>query len=518
MSAHPWRLVAPWYRWPAQGVPIAQTGRTTRPVLQKYAGPRFVDDLLQQPQRSLTFGPEDRWTYAAELPPEPVGRRRRVADHRIVETPTKKLFLPMHGRFYVAVCALHCDVTGFPPADRSGVASAGLVVRRRVVRSTSGATVAPAEVLQRLAAARAALADVPIPTGDGPLELTSGPTWSEHHSTRRAAAGELRVAQAELADWADTAGVTFELEGWHAGGDDGIGWWGPVAEEPESLGDEVVHPLLPLRAPAGDPRHDAADACLFFGNVPTGSPELTSDGAPRFDDEHVYEIRCFVEQQHPCRPGPLTWSAPTDRYLLAAPHDVIGTSLRPTTVTMPSVPKVLADAAAQPPGRGGLLVRTPAGAPVLGGSGPALATASRTTALALPLVTIIAAFVLNAFLRVVVVRRRLWGLLASGGSLPPGTPATIALDAELAALGGVDLDTELDPVTGQVLDRLLLQELEASVGRYVATEMVASQTRASLLELRHRLQVDVEGPGSAVDLTADLRHEPYVDRSQVVLR
>src|SRR5690606_8865099 len=49
----------------------------------------------------------------------------------LVATSTRKLFLPLHKRFYLVVCELHCDSAGFPSVGRDKVCEAGFVIRRR---------------------------------------------------------------------------------------------------------------------------------------------------------------------------------------------------------------------------------------------------------------------------------------------------------------------------------------------------------------------------------------------------
>ncbi|SFU59572.1 hypothetical protein, partial [Pseudoduganella namucuonensis] len=54
---HPWKLVAPWYRWERAAVP--RDGRGSAPTLQKFAGADYIEGFLQAPQRSLRFDPVD---------------------------------------------------------------------------------------------------------------------------------------------------------------------------------------------------------------------------------------------------------------------------------------------------------------------------------------------------------------------------------------------------------------------------------------------------------------------------
>jgi hypothetical protein len=107
----PWKLVAPWYYWQRQVAHgLAATPRDSRPVVQKFDRPNFVDGLLKEPQRSLQYDDDDFvYTYSlinAELTSGPLNKyftslfRPKLADgstsaKRSVPTRTgvRKLFL-----------------------------------------------------------------------------------------------------------------------------------------------------------------------------------------------------------------------------------------------------------------------------------------------------------------------------------------------------------------------------------------------------------------------------------------
>src|SRR5215210_3253634 len=148
---HPWKLVGPWYRWSKPGVPAA--GRVSRPVFQKYVSATFMDEFLAEPQRSLKFKDEDQ---GHRVVPGRISKYALSSLH-IERTGVRKLFLPTHGRFYLVVCELCCDVPGFPRAAREGACEAGFVVRRRRVEAPAAARKQVADALVELSASQAKL-------------------------------------------------------------------------------------------------------------------------------------------------------------------------------------------------------------------------------------------------------------------------------------------------------------------------------------------------------------------------
>jgi hypothetical protein len=535
-ASHPWRLVAPWWRWPEQGVPAARTARATRPALQKYDGTDFVDRFLADPRRSLTYVAEDTWSYTVALPPSPVvpgtARRRRLTDAATVPTSTRKLFLPIHHRFYLVVCSLHCDVPGFPAAGRDDVCRAGFVVRRRsfVPPAGNGSPAAPEEVLRRIAEARTTLADVDLgaPAGSPGDAATAdaGPSWSSRFATRLAAATQLRAAQSDLAAWAAGANLVGALEGWVPDPvQTDLGSWAPVEEEPDRLA-ELVHPLYPLVPDPDDPDHAGSGATVWFGAVPTGGAELDDAGDARFDDRSVYEVRCVVRRHDPRCPrrtgqaddccGPLTWSAPSDRYLLAAPFDLDGTSHRPVTIAMPDVNTLVASVGTP---KGGLRFAQPPGSLMIRNDGTDVGDGSRSAGFeictfAIPLFTIVAFFVFQLFLGILMFVFGLWVLLALKLCIPPSIEVGGGLSAELAALPpSIDLDLDVSVSVRAQLDADLHAVFEDAFGTDVADTLVAGYSTQALADLYVAAAVD-----APLSVTADLVWEEPVARVEVELR
>jgi hypothetical protein len=530
--AHPWCITAPWYRWPAAGVPALRTGRQTGPVLQKYDAPTFVQEFLDRPQHSLRFVAEDHWQYLADLDPLPEfspGRKRRLSDQQMVATTTRKLFLPTHARFYLASCSVQCDAPGLPPVPREQVGRVGLVVRRRVLQpGPDGKPPPPIEILRRLAEARVELGDLPLDADAFDPGSATGPSWSEHHASRLAAVAELVDAQRELAAWASDAGLVSRIEGWVPDLDRrGVGAWVELADEEPAEVTETVHPMHALVPPDDEPDHDGQRAGIWFGAVPTGGPDLTPEGSPRFDDDHVYELRVVVERADPCLPG-ATWSRPSDRYLLAAPMDLDGTSHRPFTVKLPDIPELRAQMATRTAGEGaGIRLVSPPGsltftADELDATDTGPSKDFEICSFALPLITIVATFIFNLFLGLIMLVFNLWWMLALKLCIPPSLSVGAGLDAELTALPpSIELDASIDVTvdlgTLGLIDDALEDDFAAAYGVDAAANLRKDFSPGVLLELHDRLVTDQSDPGNEPSVVDGLEYEPHVDRSAVLV-
>lgn len=464
-TEHPWVLTAPWYRWPRPG--DGRFGRQTVPLFQKYASPSFVNDFLVEPQESLKFKDEDFVHRVERRSPRP-----RFSLSSLVRVPTgrRKLFLDTHSRFYLVVCELHCDAPGFPSVARDPVCEAGMVIRRRVAPAPREARKVLAEALEEVNGLEAKLdaARALVPTSRAP-SAGSRPVAAVAEALRDRCGEEIdrlvaehAEAHARLVELAARHGVEVRLEGWVPGEHPGIGAWIEVAETPQTVTEAIV-PLQPLIPDPRDADHSAAGRTIYFGVLPTGSSDVDESAAPRFDDRSLYEVRCFVRRHDPRCPkrsarndckGELVWSRPTEVYQLAAPMDLDGTSNRPVTVQLPDLPALEAQAAALPPGAGvGMRMVSPAdssmdfsadpsdpGAAVSGGTGGV-----SICFFSIPLITIVATFVLKLFLPIVVFAFGLWFLLKLKFCILP----SIELDAGLALAleadpGAVSIDGSLE--------------------------------------------------------------------------
>ena len=434
MSAHPWSLVAPWYRWDRYP---ATAPRATPPVLQKYETSKLVDLFRDNPQHSLKFTPED--TTAK-------GRR--------------KLYLAEHKRFYLVSCELHCDRFGFPNAGTDDVCQAGFVVRRRRTPVPEELAQEASRLMHRIGKRRTQIAMLQNrchhAAGGGAIAVAKAGQAIKREARARERLLEL---QADLERFTTTHRLEPVLEGWSATELEGVGTWSRIADGTPEAGEEQVFGLFAL---VPDPRarpHAARGRALYFGLVPTASSDTQPDGSPRFDAATSYELHCFVRRHDPrcprrpgrgrdCR-GELTWSVPSEPFTLASPQDLVGTSNRPVTVQMPDIPALVEQARGLPFGAGApLRMATPAGSdlPVdFGADGVAKAgtplARSQICSFAIPLITIVAYFVLRLFLPIVVLLFGLWVLLKLKFCIPPAIDLGADMTAELqASKAGIEVD------------------------------------------------------------------------------
>ena len=490
---HEWRLVAPWWNWPLRdtadpdnpGDPGDRRAvRVSRPVLQMYDSPDLVNVFLADPQRRLAFDPgtDEVW----DVVPGGFGTfPQRSQTHR------RKLFLASHHRNYLVVCSLHCNAAGFPHVKTTEICQAGLVVRRWRTELPGGPRGEVARALRQHAVARSKRSAV---------ERRLAAIRPDRGGALRSAVleGRLRTlrsaeqdAQEQVQQWARAGGQLRRLEGWIPTGIDaagnrgpmpgcgtpitrtalaGTGSWQPVEELPETL-TEAAYPLSPLVPDPTDLGHDAAGQTIYFGVVPTGSSDVDDAGQARFDDHSCYGIRCFVRRHRPECPRsgpqchcPITWSEPTETYQLASHFDLEGTANRPVTVQLPDLAQLHADAVRlSPGGSGGVRFQSPprsqlsiTATDLQASPGPNAMKNSgfQICSFAIPLITIVAFFVFQLFLPIVVFIFQLWFLLTLRFCIPPDVTPGVNFAAKLDAIGGgMNIDAgavaaiENDPVT-----------------------------------------------------------------------
>lgn len=448
--------MGPWYRWHSDGGNVADTvlGRTSRPIFQKYATSDFVTDFLAEPQTSLKFLDED---YVHKT----LGGKNlasALSGHGYTRTDVKKIFLPMHSRFYLVVCELHCDLPGFPPVNRKQVAQAGFVVRKQVLNADPETKTALAQEMGRYKKAQVdlSMAQKMSYKKSAPGLLHKGMGMALQSARKIAVqkraprlAKELSQSRNALKELMAKGNAEYVNHGWRASQTKGIGCWETVDETPEKEIAEVTCPLYPLIPDPSLEKHSAWKQSIWFGILPVSSSELDEIGNPRFDDRSCYHVRCFVRQHETCdicgkkKPGPLVWSDPTPEYQIASQQDLIGTSNRPVTIQMPDLPQLSAQAASLAMGDGaGVRMEWPDNSflkfgeikdglpdPATSGIGGA-----SICFFSIPLITIVATFVLKLFLPIVVFIFGLWFLLKLRFCIPP----TFSLDVELKALIDVE--------------------------------------------------------------------------------
>jgi len=560
-ETHPWKLVAPWYRWQRQLQQEGLTPRQTRPIFQKFDRADFVQGFVKDPQRSLKFRDDVDRVFNVDLKDAPLlnagpfaGRFTRLLvptpksgapkakDATLVPTNTRKLYLATHKRYYLVVCELHCDTAGFPTATPDQVCQTGFVVRRRSHQFPQGAKKEAVKILQRITAIHAEIAYL---EQTAPAKGLAAKRRSQaiqkmiaagtYQANLDAAQSKLAAAREELRQWRDANGVTPILEGWIPGPFEKIGAWQIVEETPQQL----VEATFPLFALFPDPNvldHSARGKNIYFGLVPTSSLETDGRGAARFDEQALYELRCFVRRhrpdcprrdQAPDCPGELVWSRPTEVYKLAAPSDLLGTAQQPVTIQMPDLSELAAQAATlnvskfapvkvvQPQA---LNFNVNDGKPEGGGVGGA-----QICFFAIPLITIVAFFVLKLFLPIVVFLFGLFFLLQLKLCILPSVAIAADLKAELEALPpSINVDAEFDASLGLTFTagdlNFDLQSgiaAEAGITAEADKNKLAVYSNAALLPIGRSIKATNDIPedqanAAGPDLLTTLEFEPRV--------
>ncbi|HEX5084952.1 MAG TPA: hypothetical protein VFY40_23160 [Blastocatellia bacterium] len=567
-NTHPWKLVAPWYRWQRQLDEEGLSPRQTHPVFQKFDQADFVKGFVRDPQHSLKFIDEVDRVFNVNLtkaPPLPFGSPLKskytrlfvpksesgaleAKDATLVPTGIRKLYLATHKRHYVVVCELHCDAAGFPTVTPDQVCQTGFVVRRRSHQYPKGAKKEAVKILRKITAIHAEIAylEQTSPTRGLAAKRRAKAVQKmiaegAYQANLRAAKAKLAAAREELSQWRDANGVTSILEGWIPGPFEKIGSWQIVEETPQ----QIVESTTPLFAVFPDPNildHSALGKNIYFGAVPTSSLDTDGRGEARFDDLTLYEIRCFVRRHKPDCPrrdeapdcqGEIVWSEPTEIYKLASHHDLRGTAQQPVTIQMPDLAELAAQAASMTASQfAPVKVVQPQALnfSVNDGKPESLGIGGKQICFfAIPLITIVAFFVLKLFLPVLVFLFGLFFLLQLKLCILPSVAIDVNLEAELEALPpGIDVDIELDVSIGFTAERLngsLREIITDEVGKkvpYVGVEgdentiKLEDFSNTALLPVGNSIkaasdipedQADKSGP----DLLAALEFEPRVE-------
>lgn len=243
-----------------------------------------------------------------------------------------------------------------------------------------------------------------------------------------------------------------------------VGEWRDIpASALDSLRDghqsEHVIPMTRAYADPADREHDAANRAIYFGVIPTVALQHDVSGNDRYHDDDVYEIRCFVRRRRDdclklpgsasCK-GDLVWSEATRPFCIAPAMDVEGLANRPVTIRMPDLQGLQSQiATAKDPSRFAsmgfdqpqqLLPKDSSMPP--GKSSP---TAGAICFFAIPLITIVALFLLNLFLPIILFVFNLWWMLALKFCIPPSIKIDAGLSAVLDAVPpDVNLSGKLD--------------------------------------------------------------------------
>jgi hypothetical protein len=553
--AHPlerdWMIVAPWWQWidpasvpPGTAVsPDPQVGRLTKPVFQKYDSPKLVNDFIKDPQKSLKFVVDDL-VHAVQNVPGPsvskAGRLFRIGasikpDNSVIDqqyvpdgTNTRKVFLTTHKRFYLVVCSVHCDGPGFPKAARQKVCQAGFVVRRRTLSPSTCGLDEVKPILRQLTTSRARLSRVnqlteletsALAASTGVNGYTPSAKLESLLRTRTSLRALVAEERTRFDEWVTRFKVVPELQGWFpsTSGLDKIGCWKQIDEMPADLGGESSFPLYPLIPDQNDRKHAGQFGTIFFGVLPTSSHDCDPRGGARFDDREYYEVRCWVRRHKvphdPDRPCPcpdgVFWSLPSRPYRLASHYDLVGTGNQPVTIQLPDLNELAAQSRptlgvglAKPPGS--LMVSgTQSGQPINKGR----STKFEICFLPIPLITIVATFVLELFLPVVVLLFQLWWMLALKFCIPPELNLAAGITGEIGIDGDLNVDASLEAGIN-VAD--LTNALNASFGSTVTTNLTNTYSPIALANMDFNVSRASAGGAAAPSPAAGLEFEVEV--------
>lgn len=477
---------APWYERERHGVTV-NDARSLRPVIQKYDKTDFVARLVADPQDSLIFTVDDRWSYPVPVTfPAPGTGRQRFATSRLVTTRLRKLYQPSHDRFYTIVVELFCDAPGLPRAGKHDDIAVKFVLRRRNTsvhgNKAQVQKLARELMLDLLAQQSPVLALDEAHTDDGAdvkdfKERRVGDRedlwWADELARERFEEDHRDLLHAVTAHTSNQA--------WLFDSKTGVGRWADLDAERADTETEQAIPMWRLPA---EPCDQDRTRSLWFGVVPTYSSEHWNDpslpqserNVPKLDERAIYEIVCIATQAPP--PGreqcpPKTWeSVATEPFRLAPPYDPDGTKNRRVSITAPDL-RQLAARAGRPAGPGGLSISTPPGSqfkfdpfgsfPSVGGS---IGAGGGACTFAFELFFLVALFLFSMFLPIVVFAFQLWWLLALRFCFPRlsvsmnalatffgGTTAMAAADANAKA--------NLDLVLGEGMGKKLVNSAAA---------------------------------------------------------
>jgi len=462
VNNHQWKLVGPWYRWNSKFEDPGRE-RNSRPIIQKYADSNLVEAFIRNPQNSLKFLTED-----------------------VSRSGKRKIFLDTHSRFYLIVCELHCDVPGFPKVSREKVCEAGFVVRKRKVEVSEKIRADVEEKLQRMSFERSRLQRIQFKKTkhfqeNGNSSVTNvlkNIAQSARQGTELKYQKRFDEIYSSLKDLLGEHGVRQSVQAWKNIGPN-IGCWDNDVEELPVEVEEQIYPLYPLIPDQQDEEHASGHKTIWYGLVPVGSSITDVAGNPQFDDRSSYEVRCFVRRhKNPCPKnnerndckGEIVWSRPTEAYQLAPHYDLIGTSNRLTTIQSPDLSELAAQVS-DPEfkiGQGlGLAVASPANSELPinldDDSNPLKGTPSALPSIcffAIPLITIVALFLLRLFMPIVVYLFSLWFLLRLKLCILPeisfdlGAELNLELETKFDLSLDLDLDLTIEPGGDSLSDKL----------------------------------------------------------------
>ncbi|QUQ63882.1 hypothetical protein [Kutzneria sp. CA-103260] len=427
---HPFALRAPWYYRERHHLSLSDC-RALRPVIQKYDRHDFVRQLLADPSAYLKWDKEDKWSYPAPLGLPGAGRAIR---HRMLCTELRKLYQPSHDRFYAVGIEVFCDEAGLPRAGSHRDIEVGMVMRR-IVTNVAGDR-RPIRRLARDLMLRMAAEQAPGEVvGESAMDIRT--LWWADEAQRQ------QFAEDHAADLAQVESTCVE-QAWIDG------HWQNVTADEHPAG-ECTIPMWRL-PPSGSRCAAGQTRSLWYGTLPTSSPVHGLDGLPKLDDQSSYRIVCFVRQHRGSCPPLVYWSRPTVPFRLASFYDPQGTKNHTVSITMPDLRALEAQATSgiQP---SGVRITSPAGSGMsfysdlsnLKAGKGTLNQFATTCTFAIELFMIVAMFVFNLFLPIVVLMFQLWWMLALRFCTPLPTGSFDALRTYFADTAH-DLNTLATPL------------------------------------------------------------------------
>jgi hypothetical protein len=433
------------------------------------------------------------------------------------KTGIRKLYKPAHARSYLVVAELSCDKPGLPRVDRREVAEAGFVIRRVRARiDDPKLALAATAALQDIALARDQVAYLER-NAKGRIRAAAGLVLQrqlerpvvkkQHELLERWSLGKLA-----LDELAAAGAVALESEAWIPDPNDPLrGRWKPLTQAQATprldLGGEAFEGLHALTPDPREPNHSAARRTMYFGVIPTGGREAEANGAPRFDERYIYEIRCFVRRQpsKPGCPGELVWSAPTIGYRVALDADPEGTANLPLSITVPSFRdiKAFADNIATGGAGGMRVVQPPDSVMPLFGTFPDASAGERTGIgqicfIAILLLFLIALFLVFVFLPIIVFLFQLFFLLRLKFCIPPSVDFSVGVTAELKAQldldfgAGASFDFSAQVFAGEKINNMdeLASWVDVQLAQVYDGDLLAALLAAPL-EIRMQRVVDL---------------------------
>ncbi len=440
-------LRAPWYVR-ERGDFGLRDARSLRPNIQMYDGTDFARRLVADPRDSLAYGDDDRWSYPVPVTPSLAAHgRARLATSQLITTRLRKLYQPSHNRFYAVVVEVFCDQPGLPRAGAHDDIEVSFVMRRQRT-SVSGARGPSRRLARNLLLELAAQQQVAFTGAELPEDVRdlwwADKAWREQFERDN----QQLIEQVEV----DTA-----EEGWFSTESGGAEWKRLDAADPTEVEQRLPMWRLPRRPEDCDA---AATRSTWFGIVPTYSGEHSVRGTKvqaKLDDRAIYHLRCVVEQKpakghEHCPPRVVVGSA-SEPFRLASPMDPQGTSKRITTITLPDLRRLAAQAG-RPQGPGGVRIVTPPQSQLVfnpfkgnpaSGSG-AIGAGGGICTFALELFFLVAFFLFLMFLPILIFAFQLWWMLALRFCFPPSVSFGLMADffAEGKLLAQLELDAELD--------------------------------------------------------------------------